>query len=208
MNIPYAYVFYEIDGKVISQYIIHGFYGQDIRDGNKMMLIVDPLHAEIIFTNEKFSISCFFEESRFTGKVESQTQIAYITGTKFREGEYYNIHALGFYATNYITTLPNINAAIREYDDLLLDANGIKTRTDNAFINATSDIYFLLERTIADFESMLVEYRPTFARTALPAEAYVTSRTEKINGSRISIYDNYHKKQDDLIICGMDFTPL
>mgnify|MGYP000172592853 CR=1 FL=1 len=193
MEVPFAHVFYKNDKIINHQYIAHGFYAGDFYQVEKLMFIVDSLHAEIIFTNGRLSISCFYDESKFDfGRVKSNAKLAYKTCTDFKDGKYYHVHSLSFYANDYSTDLPGINNAIRDYDDLLFDDYGIKRNTDNAFISAMKDIYEIMSRAVYDFENMLINYVPTFARTAPPAKSFASSSTAKLGGLRISVYDDYH----------------
>lgn len=204
MNIAHAHVFYEIDNNINHQYIFHGFYGQDIFQDEKMIVIVDSLHVEIIFTNELFSISCFYEDSKFEGHVESATRMVYVNRKPFVHGEYYNIHTLGFYASDYINDMPKLNAVLRGYDDLLFDSRGFKTITDNAFMSAMRDIYAILKMAISRIGQFVTEFTPEFERTAPPASTFTVSHFGKVGGTRISIYDDYKKHRD--VICDMEFV--
>lgn len=203
MEVPFAHVFYKRNNEINHQYIAHGFYASDFYQVEKLMLIVDSIHAEIIFTNGRLSISCFYDESKFDfGRVKSNTKLAYRKCTDFKDGKYHHVHLLGFYANDYSTELPGINNAIRDYDDLLFDEYGIKRNTDNAFISAMKDIYEIMSRAVYDFENMLINYVPTFARTAPSAKSFASSSTTKLGGLRISVYNDYHlseRKSDNYI---------
>lgn len=165
-----AHIYYMIDGKINHQYMIHGFYGQEIVQDEKLIFIIDAIHAELIFTNGRFSISCFYNDSRFIGKkVDSESYLAFISGTKFLTGEYYNLHMLGFYANSYTMVLPNLNKALRQYDDLLFNDFGIKRETDLGFNSAINDIYAIMNDFILNFEKFLVNYDPGFTRLAPPS---------------------------------------
>lgn len=193
MEVPFAHVFYKIDNVISNQYIAHGFYAGDFYQVEKLIFIIDSLHAEMIFTNGRLSISCFYDDSKFNfGRVKSNTKLAYRTCTNFKDNEYYHVHSLSFYANDYSTDLPNINEVIRSYDDLLIDEYGIKRNTDNAFLSAMRDIYEIMNESVCEFEKMLANYRPKFRRLAMPAESFASSINTKLGGMRISVYDDYH----------------
>jgi hypothetical protein len=187
-----------IDGKINHQYMIHGFYGQDIVQTEKLVLIVDNIHAELIFTNGRFSVSCFYDESRFlAGRVNSVTQLAFIDNAVYNYGEYYNLHKLGFLANSYTLDLPNLNAAIRQYDDLLFDSFGIKRETDSAFNSAISDIYTIMSESILSFEKYLTSYIPTFVRQSPPKSMFDSSRNRELARHRVSVYEDYDRYVPD-----------
>ena len=178
--------------------MIHGFYGQDIVQDEKLVLIIDDIHAELIFTNGRFSVSCFYDESRFlAGRVNSVTQLAFIDNAVYNYGEYYNLHKLGFLANSYTLDLPNLNAAIRQYDDLLFDSFGIKRETDSAFNSAISDIYTIMSESILSFEKYLTSYIPTFVRQSPPKSMFDSSRNRELARHRVSVYEDYDRYVPD-----------
>ena len=193
MNDPSAHIYYMIDGKINHQFIVHGFYGQDIVQDEKLVLIIDDIHAELIFTNGRFSISCFYNESRFlAGRVNSITQLAFIDNAVFTDGEYYNLHKLGFLANSYTINLPKLNDAIRQYDGLLFNHFGIKRETDTAFNNAISDIYSAMSETISSFENYITSYIPV-----LPNEMRIARHKVSLHESYSPVYTQDEYTQDE-----------
>lgn len=202
MSDPSAHIYYMIDGKINHQYMVHGFYGRDIVQDEKLILMIDGIHAELIFTNGRFSISCFYDESRFLGRrVTSVTQLAFIDNSTFADDEYYNLHKLGFLANSYTVDMPRLNDAIRQYDDLLFNDFGIKRETDSAFNSAISDIYMIMSESISSFENYLINYIPSLVRRAPRKAMFDSSHNRELARHRISVYENYdnpHAIPDEL----------
>lgn len=165
-----AHIFYQIDGEMNYSHIVHGFYGQEIHYGEKLIFMIDEFNIEIIFTNNKFSVSCIFDDRSLCSgsNYSSVVRLALVLPKKFDFGVYYNMHMLGFYANDYTIDLPNVNSAIREYDDLIFNEFGIKRKHDKDFFAAMCNIYEILHKTLVDFESYMSNYIPE--RPRLPGK--------------------------------------
>jgi len=195
-----AYIFTKNQHKQLEfKKIQHDFLGSEINNGDKLIYIVDKYHAEFIFTNEKYSISCFYNQSKSDEYISSKTKIAFITNCEFDPNEWYDIYKLGFFSNVYSIELPRINHIIRSYDDIVMDTWGLKRKLDEEFINAVDDIYDIMSDCSVEFARLIVCYDPSFIRKAphhkLPFE---DMKKLKICKAKIDIYEDYSSPPPEL----------
>lgn len=122
------------------KFYVGEFPGGSITEGKKLIMISDPSHVEIIYTNEVLSISCFFDLDDFS----SVTSLSGIAHQRFGDKQY-DVHRLGFYANHYHCKLPELNRAIREFDYLLFEDGIIRVEPGDKLIDALQKIYLMLE---------------------------------------------------------------
>lgn len=195
-----ACVYHKSGDKLQKTIFKDEFMGSSLPKGEKLLYIVDNYHAEFIFTNNKFSISCFYRESNgFEHYIPSKTKLAFITECEIDPNEMYTIYKLGFFANVYSIELPRINSLIRKYDDLVMSIWGMKREIDNEFDNAASDIYEIFSDCSKHICKNIICYDPNFVRRAPPHELPFTNiKKTKIGKNSISIIDDYNSQPKEM----------
>lgn len=183
------------NNQIVYKKIQHDFLGSEISDGNKLIYIVDTYHAEFIYTNNKFSISCFFKQSKSLEYIVSKAKLAFITGCEFDPNEWYDIYKLGFFANVYSIELPRINHIIRKYDDMIMDTWGLKCVIDSDFVSAIDDIYDVLDKCSTEFARQIVCYDPNHVRKAVKTTSLPNGVVDKfrVGKTNIIIHNEYQQ---------------
>lgn len=195
-----AYVFSKNkQGQLENKKFQHDFLGSEIPAGDKLLYIIDKYHAEFIFTNEKYSISCFYNQSKSDEYITSKAKIAFVTDCEFDPGTWYDIYKLGFFSNVYSIELPRINHIIRGYDDIVMNVWGLKRDLDEEFLSAIDDIYNLMDSCSREFARQIVCYDPSFIRRAPPHKnPFEEIKKLKIGKTRINIYENYSSSPPEM----------
>lgn len=190
----------QVNGEMSKILFKDEFLGCSLPKGDKLIYIVDNYHAEFIFTNEKFSFSCFYNESDgYDHYINSKTKLAFITNCEIDPNEMYTVYKLGYFANVYSIEMPRINALIRKYDDIVMDTWGMKRKIDNEFDNAAADIFQIFSDCCKYFQRKVLSYDPKFIRRAPPYEPpFTPNKKTKIGKNQINIIDDYNSPPDPI----------
>lgn len=179
-----ATLFHRNNNSVDIKLLDGEFYGYEIPSGMKMFYLVDDFHAEIIFTNEIFSISCFITQKVKFSKVKTETTLCSPGEWKLCPTTKYEVYKLGFLAGSNKTKLLNVDSLIREYENLIFYGSCIHKVLPKQSENALVEIYFILEEYLTEVMAKINNHK-------LCKFVSKTISSFELVGEKIIVIDNY-----------------
>jgi hypothetical protein len=179
-----ATLFHRNNNSIDTKILDGEFYGYEIPSGMKMLYIVDDFHAEIIFTNEIFSVSCFATQKIKFSKVRTETTLSSPGEWKLCPTTKYEVYKLGFLANSNKIKLPNIDSLIHEYENVIFQGSCIHKTLTKQSEGALIELYFILEEYLTEIMAKINNHK-------ICRFVSKTISSFELVGEKIIVIDNY-----------------